>query len=235
MKKYPKFLLILLLSMFMFTIVISTGVGYCKEQVNVEWWYWGDVPNPQSYWRLKVTYSDDSTAYYNGWCADQDKYLSTHGDADVWLYSSTADPLPSDISDDENWTVVNYIFNEWPTSDSGSAFYGATWKEIQQVVWIYTDTVYAPNAGSYTPPEANWAKVNAIQNHIDDLDEDDLSAFGPFEAKILDTNNPIYIQGPKQLLFFIIPEIPLGVLGAATTMFGAFYTKMRLSRRSKEA
>ena len=91
---------------------------------------------------------------------------------------------------------------------------------------------YAPSASSYTAPAANWIKVNEISSHIDDLiDNDNLPTFGPFEAKILDLNNPITIRGPKQLLFFVIPEIPLGVLGAAATMFGAFYTKMRLSRQ----
>lgn len=232
---------IVLLSMFIFVIANSAITGYCYEEVTVEWWvYWEDlpegVPTPNSYWLLKVTYSDDSFAYYDGWCADHDRYLSTHGSkSPVRLYSSTEAGLPDSISDDENWDVVNYIFNEWPTSDSGSVFNGATWMDIQQVVWNYTDAGYAPSASSYTPPEAYWPKVNAIIDHIAVLIEDDnLPTFGVLEAKILDMNNAIGFSSPKQLLFFIIPEIPLGVLGAAATMFGAFYTKMRFSRRSKE-
>jgi len=240
MKKSSKLMGVIMLSMFICTFAYLASIGYCKEQVTVEWWYYGNVPDslpdPNSYWLLKVTYSDSSSQYYDGWCADQDTYLSKHGSTQVWLYSSTDDVLPTDISNDENWDVVNYIFNEWPTSDTGSVFHGATWKDIQQVVWIYTDTGYSPSASDYTPPNANWDKVNEIHDHIEDLlDNGGVPTFGLYEAMILDLNTPIAIQGPKQLLFFVVPEIPFGVLGAAITMFGAYYTKIRLNRRRKEA
>jgi len=236
MKNGYRIMGILLLTTFMITSISVVSIGYCKEQVKVEWWYWEDVSNPRSYWRIKVTYSD-RVEWYDGWCADQNNYLNRHGSATVWLYSSTEDSLPTSISNDEDWDVVNYIFNRWPTDDTSSPFYGATWKDIQQVVWIYTDAGYNPSASSYTPPKANWGKVNEIKSHINGLiDNGGVPQFGYYEAMILDLNNPICFSGrtPGQLLFFVIPEIPLGVLGAVTTMFGAYLTKIRLSRPKKE-
>jgi len=235
MIKNTKIMGMLLLSSIMLTSVLISNIGFCKERVTVQWWYWKDISNPKSYWRLKVTYSDSTVKWYDGWCADQDNYLSRSGSADVWLYSSTEDDLPPDISNDEDWDVVNYIFNRWPTSDSSSPFKGATWKDIQQVVWIYTDAGYDPSASSYTPPEADdWGKVEEIRDHIDDLIAvDEIPTGGYLEAMILDMNNPICMAGPKQLLFFVIPEIAFGTLGAVATILGAYFTKMRLSRSKK--
>jgi len=139
--------------------------------------------------------------------------------------------LPYDISNDEDWDVVNYIFNNWP---SNAPFKGATWKDIQQVVWVYTDAGYDPSSSSYTPPAANWDKVEEIRDHIDGLiSGGGVPTGGVYEAMILDMNSPICMAGPKQLLFFVVPEIALGTLGAAATMFGAYFTKMRLSRSKK--
>jgi hypothetical protein len=220
---------ILLLTTFMITSFSVVNIGYCKEKVTVEWWYWEDISNPRSYWRLMVTYSDHHVEWYDGWCADLYNYLNRHGSAEVYLYSSTEDNLPYSIHDDERWDVVNYIFNQWYAGLS--PFNGATWKDVQQVVWIYTDTGYSPSASSYTPPEANWDKVNEIKSHIDSLGS---IPGGYYEAMILDLNHPIGICVRKQLLFFVVPEVPLGVLGAVTTMFGAYLTKIRLSRRKKQ-
>lgn len=235
LKKSSKIIGLLLLSSIMLTSILISNIGYCKEQVTVYWWYWEDVSDPRSYWRLKVIYSDSTVEWYDGWCADQDNYLSRTGHADVWLYHSTEDGLPDSISNDEDWDVVNYIFNEWPTSNPGSVFFGATWKDIQQVVWIYTDAGYEPSASGYTPPEADdWDKVEDIRDHIDALIlSGGVPTGGYFYAMIVDLNNPICLRGPKQLIFFVIPEIAFGALGAVTTIFGAYFTKMRLSRRKK--
>jgi len=235
MNKSSKFMGMLFLTTFIFTSVLVANTAYCREQVTVYWWYWEDVQNPRSYWRLKIVYPDPNAPveWYDGWCADQNNYLSRSGHADVYLYSSTEDDLPTDISDDEDWSVINYIFNEWPTTDGTSPFYGATWKDIQQVVWIYTDEGYYPSASSYTAPEADdWDKVEEIRAHIDGLTT--IPTGGVYEAMILDLNSPISICGPRQLLFFVIPEIPLGTLGAVTAIFGAYFTKIRLSKRKKE-
>ena len=228
---------ILLLITFIISSILVANIGYCKEKVTVYWWYWEDVSDPRSYWRLKVVYPAPNAReeWYDGWCADQDNYLRRSGSAEVWLYSSAEDDLPDSISNDEDWDVVNYIFNRWPTDDTNSPFHGVTWKDIQQVIWIYTDAGYDPSASSYTSPEAdNWGKVDEIRDHVDDLiDNSGVPTGGVFIAMILDLNNPICIPRPKQLLFFVIPEIPLGALGAVTAMFGAYFTKIRLSRLKK--
>ena len=218
----------------MLTSILITNIGYAEEQVTVEWKYWGDVTNPSSYWRIWVTYSDErGTVQYDGWCADHTTTLPKSGSEEIMLYDSIGDigDMPWDIKDDEEWDVINYIFNQWPTSDSGSPFYGATWKDIQQVVWIYTDD-YNPSEGSQFPPAAdNWDIVVAIRDHIDQLES--LPSAIVMRAMVLDFNHPLFISGPRQLMFFVIPEIALGTLGAATTMIGAFIAKTRLGRSKK--
>ena len=216
-------------SVLLITVISCSIISYAEEDVAVEWTYWQSVSNPNSYWRLKVTYSDGSVEYYDGWCGDQNNYLPASGTTFVTLYSSTEGGLPTSVCDDEQWDKVNYIFNQWPTSNTGSVFYGATWKDIQQVVWHFTDSGYNPSASSYTPPAADdWSKVSSIITDVNNNGEGFMPNENQIKVMILDLNN--IDGGPKQLLFFAIPEIPLGTLGAAVTIFGAYYTKIRRNR-----
>ncbi len=235
-KGFISFSMLLLISI-MFASVLVADVGYSKEQVTVEWKYWEDVSDPNGYWRIWVTYSDDSRVQYDGWCADHSITLPRSGSTDVWLYDSVDEwgEMPGNIKDDEEWDVVNYIFSEWPTSDSGSVFYGATWKDIQQVVWMYTDNYNPASEDKQHPPKADsWVKVGQIKGHIDGL-LPSIPSGGAMKAMVLDFNNdnPLCICSPKQLMFFVVPEIALGTLGAMATMIGALFAKTRLGRRNK--
>jgi len=232
MLKRRSILGLVLLNIILIFPLLLNSIAYASEDVTVEWDYWQTVSNPNSYWRLKVTYSDGTVEYYDGWCGDQNNYLPASGKTFVTLYSSTEGGLPTSISDDEEWDKVNYIFNKWPTSDTGSIYYGATWKDIQQVVWNVTDSPYVPSSSSHTPPAADdWGKVSNIITDVKNNGDGFVPSDSQLHVMILDLNN--IEGGPKQLVFFLIPEIPLGTLGAAVTIFGAYFTKTRRNRHKK--
>ena len=181
-------------------------------------------PGKNSYYDITITYPDLTEVTYSGWCADATVYVDKPGYTAI-LVSSCGLEMggiePEPYEDDENWKAINYLMNEW---NSGS-YSGAIWVDIQQAIWYYADF------GSYdpftTPVEPYNLDSSEVQKIIDDVDANWETYEGPPCSTIIVHNKD---PSGHQLLFFMIPEIPLGTIGAGLTMLSAFIVKRKRTK-----
>ena len=172
-------------------------------------------PGTNSYFDITITIGNESKTY-PGWCADSTVYVDAQGYSAILVSSCGLEMGGSEpYEDDENWKAINYLINEW---NSGN-YSGATWADIQQVIWKYADTNYIIN--SVPPKVYPTTMINAI---ILDVEENWETYVGPPCSIII---VPDYKPREHQLLFFMIPEIPLGTLSACITMVSAFLVKLK--------
>ena len=217
---------ILLLGLLFGLVIISISnlvvFGNAEEVTVTKWVYYKQDPTLNSYYEITLKYADGTTETYPGWCADSGVYVS-HTPYQAILVSSC--DLPSETTvynDDEQWCEINYLMNKW----NSGGYSGATWVDIQQVIWYYADF------GSYDPFTDPVAPYNFdtsnVQDIIDDVDDNaPQQCEGPeYAIIIVPKDNP----GGHQLLFFMVPEIPLGTLGAGLTMLSAFIAKRKRTR-----
>jgi len=174
-------------------------------------------PGTNSYFDITITVPGEEPKTYPGWCADSRVYVANDPYAAVLVSSCGLVPdMDKVYADDENWTAINYLLNTW----NSGGYSGATWPDIQQVIWYYADYGYEINdqkpivydtsyiTGVIIPDvEANWETYEGP----------------PCSIIIVPCTNP----SEHQLLFFMIPEIPLGTIGACITMVSAFLVKRK--------
>ena len=207
-------LIILIISIFNSVIFAIAG-----ENVEIEYHY----PGKNSYYDLTITWTDSSgqhTETYPGWCADSSVYVTNDPD---YILVSSCDPsqLPDFAFDDENWCAINILLNQWQTSND--PIYEVSWVYIQQIIWYYADSGYDLGDQLPKPMESDWkVKCNAIISDVDEIAEEGCEGI-PCAIICVPVDNPT----GHQLLFFTVPEIPLGTIGAALSMFSAYIIKRK--------
>jgi len=189
------------------------------EEVTISWISFYSKPNLNSYYEITVTWTDSEETHsqtYPGWCADSGVYVASSPYQAILIPSND---LPDDeqiYSDDEQWCKINYLMNQW----SAKAYTGASWVDIQQVIWYYSDAGYTIN--SVPPKVSDTTTVWTIIADVDDNAPEDCD-YPEYAIISVPKENP----ANHQLIFFMIPEIPLGTIGAFLSMFSAYMIKRR--------
>ena len=208
-----------------------------------------------SYFKITIKWDSDNDGEidcmktYDGWCADSHIYIDDPYDTEdddhcfpVTLYSSLDPNLPTIAPyacDDERWNCINYVFTQW---FAGKYLYeGASWKDIQQVVWMLADDNYSPN--KHVPPWGVTPKVTTMYSDALKYGADFVPDVGDLIALICDYgdfkcndcapgdegyNDPDGIND-KQLVFILVtyvpgipvPEVPFGTIAVIAAFFVA--------------
>ena len=192
------------------------GVADDPPTVQIDYTY----PGTNSYYDITITIPGEDPQTYPGWCADSsvfvanDPYLATLVDSCGLVLGGK-----EVYDDDENWKAINYLVNKW----NSGGYSGASWVDIQQVIWYYADTGYAIN--DQNPKVFDTSYILTVI--IPDVNANWESYAGPPCSIIV---VPEVDRADHQLLFFMVPEIPLGTLGAGVTMLSAFLVKRKRTR-----
>jgi len=176
-------------------------------------------PGTNSYYDITITIPGEEPKTYPGWCADSRVYVANDPYAAVLVSSCDLTLGGGEVYDnDENWKAINYLLNTW----TSGGYSGATWPEIQQVIWYYADDGYEIN--DQYPKVFGTLALERIDAIILDVNAAWETYVGPPCSIII---VPDYKPREHQLLFFMIPEIPLGTIGACITMVSAFLVKRK--------
>ena len=202
-----------------FSGLVVFGVADDSPIITINYNY----PGKNSYYDITILIDGEDSGTYPGWCADSGVYVDDQGYPAILVSSCGLELEGVEAYDnDENWRAINYLINEW---NSGS-YSGATWVDIQQVIWYYADFgSYDPFTTPTPPYNFDSSKVQEIINDVKDNWE---SYTGPPCSIIIVHDENAW---DNQLLFFMIPEIPLGTIGAGLTMLSAFIVKRKRTRK----
>ena len=191
----------------------------------LDWTYFKDSDHSvDAYFNLYLNWTENPSApnpiYVQDWvpafCLDSGIFWGAKPDKTV---VASDDPLLPTYMEDENLTVINYLMNQWH-SDRWSA---AGWEEIQWAIWHYSDMSDPTGGGAYPSynPGILATIISDIDDDIDDGTVDDWP--GPYTIYILDPGDDNQDGvNDKQLVFFEIPEVPLGTITSLTAMAGGF-------------
>lgn len=214
---------------FLFVIMLglsSLAISYANtppvdEGVTLSWTSFYSKPNLNSYYEITVTWTDSEGTHsqtYPGWCADSGVYVASSPYQAILVASNDLPEGEQVYTDDEQWCKINYLMNQW----SAKTYSGASWVDIQQVIWYYADAGYVIN--SVPPTVADTSMVYSIIDDVEANSPEDCE-YPQYAIISVAKENP----ANHQLLFFMVPEIPLGTIGAFFSMFSAFMIKRKLT------
>ena len=221
------------------TIILSNVSGFVLsgladtppigEPVTIDWQWWGQ----NSYYDLIITWTDSKgshTETYAGWCADSSIYLNPKNPNYILISSNDPSKIPASAFTPDNWRQINILLNQWQTSTD--SIYDVSWVHIQQAIWYFTDVSYALGDRSPAPYYPGWKiSVNAIINDVITRMQAGEGESLPCAILCVPIDKPVDYQYVRsQLLFFMIPEIPLGTIGACITMVSAFLVKLKRTK-----
>ena len=187
--------------------------GFADDTAQITYTY----PGQNSYYDITVTIPGEDPQTYPGWCADSRIFVASDPYGADLVSSCGLELGGTEVyDDDENWKAINYLVDKW----NSGGYPGASWPDIQQVIWYYADAGYSIN---------DQAPIVMDTTYIDTVIMPDVLANcegyegPPCSVIIVEESNP----GEHQLLFFMVPEIPLGTLGAFFSMFSAYMIKRK--------
>jgi len=191
--------------------------GATVEVIN--WTYFGDSGHSvDAYFNLQLKWTengDEKVDWVPAFCLDSGIFWGVKPDKVV---IASDDPSLPPYMTDENLMVINYLMNQWHSNRWPTA----GWEEIQWAIWHYSDMSDPTGGGAY--PSYNPGILATIISDIDeDIGNGIVAAWpGPYTIYILDPGDAGGGVNDSQLVFFEIPEVPLGTITSLTAMAGGF-------------